>query len=144
MTITRLLTIHAVLMIALGIAFGLYGPLMIALFGIAEIPSDNSLLYWNVVSFARLFGGALFGFGFLLWAIRSLPSQPGISSETQRGIVFALVLANAMALFVAVTQQFSIWESPAGWALIALFGVLCLAYSLLLVARPQVKTQTGQ
>lgn len=134
MKLSQFLTLHAILALALGIAFALYGPLMIAAFGVPEIPENNVLLYWNVASFARLFGGVLFGFGMLLWSIRRLPDEKGFSAEMRRGIIFALLLASALGAFVAITQQLSVWESAAGWVSIGFFTALTLVYSYYLVA----------
>ena len=134
MKLTHLLTLNAILFIALGIAFALYGPLMMAFFGVPEIPENSFQLYWNVASFARLFGAALFGFGFLLWAVRGVAESQATPPETRRGIVFALLLANLMGAVVAITQQSSVWLSPAGWVATAIFALLTLGYGYFLVA----------
>jgi hypothetical protein len=138
MKLSILLTINAALAIALGIAFSLYAPVMMAFFGIAEIPEGNVLLYWNIASFARLFGAAFFGFGLVLWSIRHIPDQNEFKVETQRGIVFALLIANGIALFVAATQQFSVWNNAAGLASIVVFVLFFSAYAIFFV-RGQVK-----
>jgi hypothetical protein len=134
MKLTHLLTINAILFIAFGIAFALYGPLMIAFFGVPEIPESNVQLYWNVASFARLFGAALFGFGFLIWAVRGLAASQSAPAEARRGIVFALLLGNLMGAIVAITQQSSIWIRPAGWVATAIFALLTLGYGYFMVA----------
>ncbi len=126
-----MLTLNAILYIALGIAFGLYGPLMIAMFGILNIEGEP-LMYWYAASFARLFGAALFGFGLLLWALRGLSIDPG----KQRGILLALVLANILGFIVAITQQVSIWGTPAGWITSGVFLFLIAGYGYLLVRNP--------
>jgi hypothetical protein len=133
MKLTHLLTINAILFIAFGIAFALYGPLMIAFFGVPEIPESNVQLYWNVASFARLFGAALFGFGFLIWAVRGLAASQAAPAEVRRGIVFALLLGNLMGAIVAITQQSSIWIHPAGWVATAIFALLTLGYGYFMV-----------
>lgn len=133
MKLSQFLTLHAILALALGIAFALYGPLMIAAFGVPEIPENNVLLYWNVASFARLFGGALFGSGLLLWSIRRLPDEKGFPAAVRRGIVFAMLLSSALVAFVAITQQVSVWGSPAGWVTFGLFTALTLVYGYFLV-----------
>jgi hypothetical protein len=135
MTLSRLLTVHAVTLIVLGIAFGLYAPLMLAFFGVPELPGEAVLLYWNTAAFARLFGATLFGLGFVLWALRSLFNSTTFPPETTRGLLFSLVLFNLMGLFVALTQQFSVWQSAAGWVATLLFGGFTAAYAVLL-ARP--------
>lgn len=124
------ITLNAVLALAAGIAFALYGPLMLAFFGVPEIPEENVLLYWHVASFARLFGAALFGFGLILWAVRGY-AETG-PAEGRRGLAFALLLANAMGAFVATTQQFAIWETASGLILMAIFALFTLAYAIVL------------
>jgi hypothetical protein len=140
MKLIYLLTLNAILCIAFGIAFALYGPVMIAFFGIPEIPENSIQLYWNVASFARLFGAALFGFGFLLWAVRGVAESHATPPEARRGIVFALLLANLMGAVVAITQQSSVWLSPAGWVATAIFALLSLGYGYFLVAGPGRET----
>jgi hypothetical protein len=127
--LSQLLSINAILFIALGIAFALYGPLMIAMFGILE-SEGSPMMYWYAASFARLLGAALFGFGFILWALRS---QTGVS---QQGIKVALVISYALGFAVAITQQVSIWGTLAGWITSAVLLVLLLAYGYLLIKKP--------
>jgi len=127
--LSQLLLINAILFIGLGIAFALYGPLMIAMFGILE-SEGSPMIYWYAASFARLFGAALFGFGFVLWALRN---QTGPSGQ---GIKVALVISYALGFIVAITQQVSIWGTLAGWITSAVFLVLLLAYAYLLIKKP--------
>jgi len=126
--LSQLLSINAILFIALGIAFALYGPLMIAMFGILE-SEGTPMMYWYAASFARLLGAAFFGFGFVLWALRS---QTGVS---QQGIKVALVISYALGFAVAITQQLSIWGTLAGWITSAIFLILLLAYGYLLIKK---------
>ncbi len=128
MKLTQLLTINAILFIALGIAFALYGPLMIAMFGILE-SGGSPVIYWYAASFARLLGAALFGFGFILWAVRSQ------TASAQQGIKVALVISYALAFAVAITQQVSIWGTLAGWITSGVFLVLLVAYTYLLIKK---------
>ena len=130
MKFTQLLAINAILFVGLGIAFALYGPLMIAMFGIME-GEGSPMMFWYAASFARLLGAALFGFGFLLWAVSR---QPG-SAPGQQGIKIALVLAYALSFFVAITQQVSIWGTIAGWITSGLLLALLMAYIYLLIRR---------
>jgi hypothetical protein len=117
---------QAIVMIILGIFFTIYAPNMLAYFGIPNIPENNTLLYWNIAAFARLFGAALFGFGLLLWAVRSLVTSSLVSVEIRRGIFFALALAGIVGIIVALTQQFGVWSSAAGWVMILLFLALTM------------------
>lgn len=137
MKLNPVITLNAVLALAFGITFTLYAPVMMAFFGVAEIPEDNVLLYWHVASFARLFGAALFGFGLLLWSLRSLLLH-NEALHGRRGVLFSLLFTNGMAAIVAVTQQFSIWLRPAGWALVGVCGLFTLAYAAFLVSNHEV------
>jgi len=128
--INVLLTLNAILFIGVGIAFALYGPLMITFFGILEVAGDSPM-YWYAASFARFFGAAVFGFGFLLFALRGSAVEQGKG----RGIVTALVISYLLAFIVAITQQVSIWGSVAGWITVALFLLLLVGYSSFLLVR---------
>jgi uncharacterized membrane protein len=133
MKLSSFLSIHAVLLLGFGIAFALYGPLMLAFFAIPETLQIDALTYWHLAAFARMFGAALFGSGLLLFALRSPIKK--LDHESQRGIVFALLLSNAMGLLVSLTQQTSVWQTPAGWITSAIFAALLIGYSYM-IARP--------
>jgi hypothetical protein len=139
MKLTQLISINAVLAMGFGIAFALYGPLMIAFFGVPEIPEDNIILYWMVASFARMFGGILLGFGLVLLSLRSLLRSPGVPPSAQRGLAFALLIAHGLGALIALVQQFAIWDSPAGWVAFALFALMFAGYVYILVAVPVEK-----
>ena len=128
-----LLSAHAVLLIGFGIAFALYGPLMMAFFGVPELLDADAGAYWSLTSFARMFGAALFGFGLLVWSVRAAISQ--VSPPARRGVLFALFLANLMGAFVSVTQQSAVWGTLAGWIATGLFVVLMAAYGYFLSAK---------
>lgn len=133
MKLTQLITINAILAIAFGIAFGVYGPIMMAFFNVPETPGGTADLYWLVVSFARMYGAALFGFGFLLWAVRGLIAQSTMSPENRRGVIFSLLLANGMGCFVALVQQSAFWISAAGWVTVGVYLLLLAGYIYFLI-----------
>lgn len=137
LTLSRWITINAILMMALGIAFALYGPLMLAFFGIADIPSQEVILYWNIASFARLFGAGMFSLGLLLFALRTPIAQGELSGPSQRGVIFSLLLGNLLAAIVALTQQASVWNIWAGWVLSLVFALLTFGYGVFLARRPE-------
>lgn len=132
LTLTRWITINAILMMALGIAFALYGPLMLAFFGIADIPSQEVILYWNIASFARLFGAGLFSLGLLLFALRTPIAHGELSGPSRRGVIFSLLLGNLLAAIVALTQQASVWNVWAGWVLSLVFAILMIGFGVFL------------
>ena len=133
MKLPTLLIINAIAAIAIGLAFALYGPIMMAFFGVPEQSSLDALDYWMIASFARMFGAALFGFGLLLWAIRKAISD--VSAQSRRSIVFALLLANLIGVFVSLTQQAAIWQAPVGWLIAAFFAFFTLTYAFFLVRK---------
>ncbi len=132
MRANRLLTLNAFVFIAFGIAFALYGPVMLAFFKVPELSID-SVTYWHLAAFARMFGAALFSLGLLLWSLRKAFIEA--SAESRRGVLFALLLGNLMCGIVSITQQSSIWMTPSGWVTAGIFFILTLAYAVLL-ARP--------
>jgi len=132
MKLNPVINLNAIFALAFGIVFTLYAPVMMAFFGVAEIPENNVLLYWHVAAFARLFGAVLFGFGLLLWSLGSLISR-NEALAGRRGVLFSLLFTNGMAAIVTLTQQFSVWLRPAGWALVGLFSLFTLAYAAFLV-----------
>ena len=134
MSLKNLLRFNAFLYIAGGIAFALYTPLMIAMYGILDT-GGSPVMYWYTASFARLYGAALFGFGFLAWAASHIMAEIPQNKATRRWIATSMLFANGIGLFVAITQQLSIWGSVIGWIMVAFYAVLLIGYIYLLVAR---------
>jgi hypothetical protein len=133
--LNQLVTFNAILFIALGIAFALYGPLMIAFFGILET-EGSPVMYWYAASFARMLGAALFAAGFLLFALRRIQSDPALSGKSH-GFVLALVISYGLGFIVALTQQVSIWGNAAGLITSGIFLVLLAGYGYFLIRSPQ-------
>lgn len=132
MKLNNLIQINAILFLALGIAFALYGPLGINAFGMLEISGADGAAYWFTASFARLLGAGLFGYGFLLWGVTDLVAGDFLPPTKRQRIVVALLLANIVGLFVAVTQQWQVWINLAGWITIAIYSLLSLGYAYFL------------
>lgn len=135
MKLYRLILINAILYIGLGIAFALYGPIMIQVYGMLDFPGAEGGLYWFTASFARVLGALLFGYGFLLWAVRDLLATGTITAEKTQRTTLALLLGSIMVLFVAVTQQWQVWANPAGWVTIIIFLLLTLGYAYFLATK---------
>ena len=127
MKLSILVMIQAVTCLALGIAFTLYAPLMMAFFAIPDA-LDSPLAYWQVAAFARMFGVALLGFGLLLLAVRGFVDK--LAPNSTRGILSALLLANLLGAIVAVTQQQSVWQTAAGWMAVLLYTVFFIGYAI--------------
>jgi len=130
MKLSQLFTVNAMVFIGLGIAFALYAPLMMAMFGIQE-SEGSSVMYWYTTSFARLLGAALFGFGFVLWALRHQTPSPGVGT----GVTLALTISYTLGFVVALTQQTSIWGTPFGWITAGVFLALSACYGYILVKK---------
>jgi hypothetical protein len=131
MKLSSLISFNGILFLAFGIAFALYGPLMMAFFNVPELSID-SVTYWHLAAFARMFGAALFGYGFLLWALRGAVDE--LPAAKRRSIAMALLLGNLLATVVSLTQQSSIWYNAAGWVTSGVFAMLTLAYGAVLVS----------
>ena len=132
--------IQAVTCIALGIAFTLYAPLMMAFFAVPDT-LESPLAYWQVAAFARMYGVALLGSGLLLLAVRSFVD--GLAPNFKRGILSALLLANLLGAIVAITQQFSVWQTPAGWITVAVFASFFLADAFFIVKTQNTTQSSG-
>ncbi len=97
-----------------------------------EISGADGAAYWFTASFARLLGAGLFGYGFLLWGVTDLVAGDFLPPAKRQRIVVALLLANIVGLFVAVTQQWQVWINLAGWITIAIYSLLTLGYAYFL------------
>jgi hypothetical protein len=133
MKLPAFLNLYAIILLGAGIAFAIYGPLMLAFFTIPD-QLASAQDYWYVASFARMFGAALFGMGLLVWSLRSVVD--GLPPQIRRGVLAALLLANLMAAFVAITQQSSIWLTPAGWVITIVFTLFLLGCGYFLIKQP--------
>lgn len=138
MKLSQTISINAILSMAIGIAFGIYAPLIMAFFGIPDIPSDDVLLYWYVASFVRMYGAALFGYGILLLALRKVATD--LPGDYARGILFAIVFANIAGLFSSIVQQAAIWQSTAGWVLTAFYAIFLVIYVYFLIKENRSQT----
>jgi len=126
----RLLLLNSIVFIAAGIAFCLYAPLALALFQITTVEGINTIAYWYIVSFVRLFGAALFGSGLSIWAYSS--SIKELSARSRSGLLYALIIGNSIAVITILTQQISIWQSTFGWILIIVFAAFLFGYGYIL------------
>jgi hypothetical protein len=133
-SLKRWMFINAIVFIAFGIAFALYAPLVAGAFGILNT-EGTSEMYWYSVSFARLYGAALFGFGFLVWAVSNLTDDLTSASGTRRSVLVAMLLANGMGAIVTLTQQVSVWGTIAGWITVAMYAILMTGYIITLGKR---------
>lgn len=134
MKLSNILTINAIIFIALGIAFAVYGPLAMAFLKVPELDIEG-ITYWPIVAFGRMFGAALFGFGFLIWSIaRTIDVLPG---PAVRNAVRTLFLGNLILVAAAISQQAQVFGNLAGLLLTAVFVVFSLIYLWIILRNPQ-------
>lgn len=129
MKLKSFLVFNGILFAAAGIAFAMYGPLMMAFFKVPELQIDQSS-YWHMAAFVRMFGAALFGWGMAIWA-----SSRGVDSlepAARRALVFGLLLSCLVASFISLTQQSAIWLTVSGWVMSGMFVLLTLIYGVFL------------
>ena len=134
MKLSNLVLFNAILFVILGIAFALYSPIMINIYGILEFTEADGGIYWFTASFSRLAGAILFGYGFLLWALYDLLKDDSQRHEKIRKVIVALLLSNVLGLFVAVTQQWQVWINIAGWFTIGVFALFTIGYAFFLLS----------
>jgi len=127
------MTINAFVFIGAGIAFALYGPLMIDLYGILEFEGDFGWLYWYAASFGRMLGAVLFGTGFVIWAASGYVGKGPETRPLDKRLILALLATNGMGLFVALIQQITIWANAAGWITLLVFLTLSLGYGYFII-----------
>jgi hypothetical protein len=60
-------------------------------------------------------------------------AQATTSAESRRGVIYSLLLANAMGAFVALVQQSAFWLSGAGWVTVGIYLLLLAGYIYFLV-----------
>jgi hypothetical protein len=128
MKLSQVLTVNAILFIAAGIGFTVYAPNVLAFFGVPELPGDSKELYWNIVSFARMFGAVLLACGLLLWGLRGAGQSNLEHHQAQRDLLFSLVFGFIIMTITALTQQSSVWGSLAGWIVTAVFAIFAAVY----------------
>lgn len=128
MTLRRLTGFTALLLIAVGIALAGWGPVIAPWFGVPASPVPDpatveSIGWWKLASFVRLFGMGLLAFGALLWIVRGSLDSIGV-----RRFAVTMSVIGVLTALVALVQQVAIWETAAGLALVALFAALGLGY----------------
>jgi len=127
------MTINAFVFIGAGLAFALYGPLMIDLYGILEFEGDFGWLYWYAASFGRMLGAVLFGTGFVIWAASGYIGKGPETRPLDKRLILALLATNGMGLFVALIQQITIWANAAGWITLLVFLTFSLGYGYFII-----------
>jgi signal transduction histidine kinase len=127
--IYRILMIStAIFMLAMGIFFALWGPMMLPYLGDGGFPPmKGNVTAWSAFSFTRLFGAMLFTAGLVAWAARKL-DRP----DDQRSVGIAFFAGGLFLLFIGLTQKIAIWAPTPGWVAIFLIAMLPLSFGYML------------
>jgi hypothetical protein len=134
---SAVISVNAVLFIALGIGLTVYAPNLLSFFGVANLPEDYPLLYWTVAAFARMFGAVLLTLGLMLWGVHKLFQDGAEPAQARRDILFSLVLGFIILSVAALTQQSSVWGSVTGWLITGMFVIFAIFYIYFLARKQQ-------
>ena len=132
MRVPRLMSATAVLLALIGLAFLLRTGDVLTAFGFERtVPADFSqpsnvppetMVWLRAAAFARLFAAALMGMGFVLWHVGPLVVR---GAERKIGLMIAAALG--LTGLIALGQQIAIFNTWAGWVLVAvLLGLAAL------------------
>jgi hypothetical protein len=80
----------------------------------------------------RLAGGSILAFGTLMWFGMRVPS-----AGTRRAIALALLIQDAIGCVASILFQLTGKANAFGWASIALYGILAVAYATFLFVIPR-------
>jgi signal transduction histidine kinase len=119
----------AILMLALGIFFAFWGPMMLPYLGDGGLPTPmkGNMTAWSAISFTRIFGAMLFTAGLVAWAARKL-DRP----EDQRSVGIAFFAGGLFLLFIGLTQKIAIWAPTSGWVALFMIAMLPLSFGYML------------
>lgn len=128
MTLQRVTGFTALVLMAVGIALAGWGPMIAPWFGVPASPVPDpaiaeSMGWWRLASFVRLFGMGLLAVGALLWVVRR-----SLESIGPRRFAATMSVIGVLTALLALAQQVAIWETAAGLGIVALFAALGLVY----------------
>jgi len=111
-----------------GFIFMGYAPMTLPFYGVPELPWDSGrdMPFWRTMSFVRLFGALLLGFGLLTWRMRNL-----IEPAQQRTVALAHFYAYSTTCLIALTQQIALWDTTAGWITVEALILTAIAFGYL-------------
>lgn len=128
MSIGKLNVVVGGVLAFLGVGVAAAGPAVLPAFGVdamppagggaVEIPAE-----WRLVAFTRMFGVTLLVLGSALFGIGS-----HVGAGRERAFAGAVAGSSGLAFAMALVQQTAIWETLAGAAVTAAFGVMAVAY----------------
>ena len=124
MNLRNLFSVNIVFATFFGISCTLFPRFIFWLYGLT--PDDAAI--W----ITRLCGGSILGYATLMWF-----GWKAASIETRRAIALALLIQDTIGAVASLIMQRTGKVNAFGWASLALYGVLALAYAFFLFVRPK-------
>ncbi len=125
-----LMTIAGVAAILAGLSFGLWGPLMVEVYGVhspaGEFAVAANMNFYRMRSFSFVVGMVLFGFGMVTYRARRI-EDPDMQRSMMIGHFYAYVVIGFMSLF----QEIAIWSNTAGALTVACFFTFAAGFGYL-------------
>jgi hypothetical protein len=122
MKLRHLFTINIFFAAFFGISCAVFPAWVYRLYGLA---ADDAGIWVS-----RLVGGSILGFATLMWFGRKTESR-----EARGAIALALLLQDAIGFIASLELQLTGKVNAFGWASLALYGLLALAYAYFLYIR---------
>jgi hypothetical protein len=123
MNLRNLFTLNLFFAIPIGGACVLFPAFVYQLYGL----TTNDAGFWA----SALAGGSILGFASLMWFGRSAADRPA-----RRAIALALLFQDTIGFSASLWLQLTGPVNAFGWASLALYGFLALAYAYFLFLRP--------
>lgn len=128
MSVQRVTGFAGLILMAAGVALAGWGPMIAPWFGVPAGPVPDpaiaeSMAWWKLASFVRLFGMGLLAVGALLWVVRR-----SLESIGPRRFAATMSAIGVLTALLALAQQVAIWGTAAGLGIVALFAGLGLVY----------------
>ena len=123
MKLSNLLVVNTIVALVYGISFVLVPATVLSIYGVTQGPAVELM--------GQFFGVALIGIGLLTWFARNVAD-----SDTQRGIILALLISDVIGVIVAVLGTVSGVMNVVGWSAVGIYALLGLGYAYLQFVKP--------
>ncbi len=123
MKLSNLLVVNTIVALVYGISFVLVPATVLSIYGVTQGPAVELM--------GQFFGVALIGIGLLTWFARNVAD-----SDTQRGIILALLISDVIGVIVAVLGTVSGVMNVVGWSSVGIYALLGLGYAYLQFVKP--------
>ena len=124
MKLSVLFIINAVVAILFGLAFVLVPATTLSLYAV-ELPTPGIFI-------ARLFGGALIGFGIITWMLRNAAA----ASNEVRGVLLGLWVSELLGFVFSLYYKLTAPTNSMGWSTVVIYLLLGLGFLYFYVKKP--------